>query len=685
MLIARGGADLCCLAEESFDSMKFRDLVRKGRILRVAGPVLDAFTAFAAFILSYVTAYGERFMFAVPGLEEKGLAFVAIFICFYWLFSANRGSWRYFSIPDMVTIVKVVSASVIAYTIAAFLMTRGSNVPRSVPVLTLIYLVAGLSFSRTAYRLLMERSFFSRPAMSGLPERTARNVLLYGLTDNAESFIRANRRGAASEFNIVGILDDGVLNQARIVQGVKVVGGFEDLELLVERFRARGTPISELIDTEEAPSRQHLAEVVQLATRLGIRVSRIPDFTETAQLTGQSLLQPKPIDLSDLLGRPEIAADLASVARLINGRVVLVTGAGGSIGSELCRQIAEYGPAQLVLADASELHLYRLDMELRESCPQIRIEANLVDVRDNTRVEAVFERFRPNLVFHAAALKHVPIVEENPVEGIKTNLLGTRNVAEAAVRFGASNFVLISTDKAVKPTNVMGASKRAAEAYCQSLDIASQTTLFTTVRFGNVLGSNGSVVPRFEKQIAEGGPVTVTHPEITRFFMSIPEAVCLVLNAAAAYAGRKRGDIVVLDMGKPVRIVDLAERMIQLAGLRPYIDIDIVFTGLRPGEKLHEELFDSTEILQRGPDMPYFAASPRVIDKEVLHKTILFLEQAVEHEDRERAVELLRHIVPEFRPGAVLARDDDDYDPEAMVIRIDRKAKTRPSGPKPVA
>lgn len=682
MLIAQGGACSGCRAKETFDSMNFRQVMRRAGLLRAAGVLLDVFTAFAAFILSYVTAYGERFMFAVPGLEEKGLAFVAIFVCFYWLFSAHRGSWRYFSIPDMMTIIKVVSASVIAYTIAAFLMTRGSNVPRSVPVLTLIYLVAGMSFYRTAYRLLMERSVFSRPwALPGTPARPMRHVLLYGLTDNAESFIRANRRGAASEFNILGILDDGILNQTRTVQGVRVIGTFEDLGALAGRFRARGTPVSELIDTEEAPSRQHLAEVVQVGTRLGIKVARIPDFTETALLTGQSLLQPKAIDLSDLLGRPEITADLASVARLINGRTVLVTGAGGSIGSELCRQIAEYGPTQLVVTDASELHLYRLDMELRENYPRIRVETNLVDVRDNIRVEHIFERFQPNIVFHAAALKHVPIVEENPVEGIKTNLLGTRNVAEAAVKFGASNFVLISTDKAVKPTNVMGASKRAAEAYCQSLDIASRTTLFTTVRFGNVLGSNGSVVPRFEKQIAEGGPLTVTHPEITRFFMSIPEAVCLVLNAAAAYDGRKRGDIMVLDMGKPVRIVDLAERMIQLAGLKPYVDVDIVFTGLRPGEKLHEELFDSEEVLQRAPDVPYFVASPRVIDKELLHKTILFLEEAVEKEDRVRAAELLRHIVPEFRPGAVLARDDDDYDPEAMIGRVDGKTKT-PSFPK---
>jgi O-antigen biosynthesis protein WbqV len=257
-------------------------------------------------------------------------------------------------------------------------------------------------------------------------------------------------------------------------------------------------------------------------------------------------------------------------------------------------------------------------------------------------------------VFHAAALKHVPLVEANPLEAIKTNLLGTRNIADAAMRNGAANFVMISTDKAVNPTNIMGATKRAAEAYCQSVDMNSQKTRFKTVRFGNVLGSNGSVVPRFQEQIAAGGPVTVTHPSIVRFFMTIPEAVRLVLNASAHDHGKdqERGKIMVLDMGKPVRIVDLAERMIQLAGFRPRVDIDIVFTGLRPGEKLYEELFDPSEMQEHKPEDTYFVASPRVINKGLLHKTLTTLQDALLREDAARAIELLSHIVPEYNPAS---------------------------------
>jgi O-antigen biosynthesis protein WbqV len=431
---------------------------------------------------------------------------------------------------------------------------------------------------------------------------------------------------------------------------VKVLGDFAELDAIVTRFRKKGIIISELIDTEAEPDRQHLAEVVETSARLGIKASRIPDFRETSLLTSQSILRPKAIDLGDLLGRPEITADLEGVARLVSGKVVLVTGAGGSIGSELCRQIAEYRPDQLILTDSSEFHLYKLDMEIRENYPKLNVVTALVNVRDRGRVASVFAHFHPKLVFHAAALKHVPMVESNAIEGIKTNLLGTRNVADAAVRHGVENFVMISTDKAVNPTNVMGATKRAAEAYCQALDVTSQTTLFTTVRFGNVLGSNGSVVPRFQKQILAGGPVTVTHPDIVRFFMSIPEAVCLVLNASAAHVGSKRGDIMVLDMGKPVKIVDLAERMIQLAGLKPHADIEIIFTGLRPGEKLYEELFDPSEVSKKDPEVPYFVASPRVIDKDVLHKTLAVLEGAIANEDQVRCVELLNHIVPEYTP-----------------------------------
>lgn len=645
--------------------MQVPEFLLSSRLWRLGAHVLDLLTAAAAFVLAYYTLFGERLFAtypAVPALQEKTAAFVAFFLFFSWIFSMQQGSWRYVSIPNLLTIFKVGIFSVMAYTVAAFLLSRGLNVPRSVPILTLLYLVAGLSCTRLSYRLFMEHSLLLLPGPERGQARKMRNVLLYGLSDNAESFIRASRR-STSDFNVVGILDDAILSQSRIVQGVKVLGGMVALEQIVQRFRQKGINITELVVTEAPPSRQLLAEIVETAARLDLHASRIPDFSETSLLTSRSILEPKAIELGDLLGRPEVTTNLENVARLVNGKVVLVTGAGGSIGSELCRQIAHFGPGKLIVADSSEFHLYMLDVELRERYPRLDIVTAIVNIRDGSRVSNIFSQYKPSVVFHAAALKHVPLVEDNPVEGVKTNLLGTKNVADAAMEHGVAAFVMISTDKAVNPTNVMGATKRAAEAYCQSLDVGSQHTRFKTVRFGNVLGSNGSVVPRFQEQIRKGGPVTVTHPDIVRFFMTIPEAVRLVLNASAHDQGsaEERGKILVLDMGNPIRIVDLAERMIQLAGLKPYIDIDIVFTGLRPGEKLYEELFDRSEVYHRDSTEDYFIAAPRVIDKNLLEKTLYTLQDAVNREDSARVVALLHHVVPEYHKSEAVPLSLSDH------------------------
>ena len=403
--------------------MVLRDVLNGIRLWRLGGSLLDVFSASAAIFLAYFTVLGSRAFYTVPGLGQNALAFSAIFLCFFWLFSMHRGSWRYVSIPDIITILKVSLASVAAYTVAAFLTSRGMNVPRSVPILTFVYLVIGLSLTRLTYRLAMEHAFFSPRGSDVTPPIQVHDVLLYGLTDNAESFIRANRRGAASEFNIVGLIDDNAMNRTRIVQGVKVLGDFNELDAVVGRLRKKGIVISELIDTEMEPDRQHLAEVVEKCGRMHIKASRIPDFRGTSLLTSQSILQPKTIDLGDLLGRPEITADLESVARLVSGRVVLVTGAGGSIGSELCRQIAEYRPDVLILTDNSEFHLYKLDMEIRENYPNLTVATALMNVRDRGRVASVFARFQPKLVFHAAALKHVPMVENNAVEASRPTYL----------------------------------------------------------------------------------------------------------------------------------------------------------------------------------------------------------------------------------------------------------------------
>lgn len=625
---------------------------------RTAGFVLDCLVAGAAFLLAYFSLFYVGHLPGFPDILAKTAGFVVVSGASFLAVSLHRTSWRYVSVPDVLTITKASIVAVVVFTVGAFLITRGENIPRSVLVFTAIFMILGLTTCRVAYRLAFERRL--RLAGFRLGRGNAkRNVLLCGFSDTAESFIRAINRGGGNEIEVVGIVDEQAINRSRLLRGIKVRGSLDDLPEIVSRLAERGTVVTEIIVTENAPSRERLGRIVSKATDLPIKVSRLPSLTERAAITSDSLLEPKPIEIGDLLGRPEVRPDTETVAQLVNGRTVLVTGAGGSIGSELCRQIASFGPRRLIITDSSEFQLYTLDKELRLGHPNLPIVTCIADVRDAGRIGGLVSEANPEVVFHAAALKHVPLVESNPVEGIKTNVLGTCNVADAALASGASTFVMISTDKAVNPTNIMGATKRAAEAYCQCLDVSSTTTRFKTVRFGNVLGSNGSVVPHFQEQIAAGGPVTVTHPDITRYFMTIPEAVRLVLQASAEALSQaaERGKIMILDMGRPIKIVDLAERMIQLAGFKPGVDIEIVFTGLRPGEKLYEELFDKSEVLHSRTADGFVVASPRVIDRSLLEKTLAGLRAAVEREDESRSVELLRHIVPEYRPAVGITGD----------------------------
>jgi FlaA1/EpsC-like NDP-sugar epimerase len=405
-------------------------------------------------------------------------------------------------------------------------------------------------------------------------------------------------------------------------------------------------------------------------------LARLPKLTDFRRYLDDPERGPEhmlePVALEDLLGRPQAVLDRASMSQLIQGRRVLVTGAGGTIGAELSRQIAALSPDCLVLLDHSEFALYSIDMELRERFPRLLGAPLLRDVRDRGQVNAVLAAERPEIVFHAAALKHLPMVEANPVEGVLTNVAGSRNVAEAARAFGVSTVVMISTDKAVNPASVMGASKRVAESFCQALDLyetrrTADGTRYVTVRFGNVLGSTGSVVPLFARQLASGGPLTVTHPEVTRFFMTVREAVELVLQAAALSPGPQasdlRGKICVLDMGEPIKIVDLAEQMIRLAGLRPDRDIKIEYVGLRAGEKLHEELFHRDEPLLSTSSPTIRLAAPRTADYEVLARSIDELEEAARNQREERMLQLLERLVPEYRrrtsqPSVTIASGD---------------------------
>lgn len=659
------------------DGSKKRGWLRNGAIISID-------TAIAAFsvAVAYVAVFGFPAALRTPNLAQMISGFTALCCLSFVVFGTHRGAWRYVSTHDVVTLMKASAAAIAVAMVVVFLATRGQNVPRSVPVFTFIFMMTGLIGIRLAYRIAAER-------VVSIPKRTraetnARRVLLLGLSDKAEAFIRLVRRDPASNFEILGLIDDSPENLGRSVQGYRVLGHLENLQSIMKRRIPKGRTI-ELVVTENMPSRRRLADIVEKANEHALKVSRIPDMSNVASVTADSLVQPKPVEIGDLLERPEVTTDTREIAHLLADKVVLVAGAGGSIGSELCRQIASFSPKRLVITDASEFLLYTLDIELRDAFAGLEIVTRIVDVRDGRRVDAIFAELRPDIVFHAAALKHVPLMEANPLEALKTNVIGTRNVADASLANEVSSFIMISTDKVVNPTNVMGASKRAAESYCQALDVLSTKTRFKTVRFGNVLGSNGSVVPRFQKQIEAGGPVTVTHPNVMRFFMTIPEAVSLVLHACAHAESKEpeRGKIMVLDMGKPVRIADLAARMVQLAGFRPGIDIDIVYSGLRPGEKLVEELFDPSEARNGQTEEGYMLAAPRFADRKLLSETFRKIEEHAAAEQTERAMRLLEHVVPEFRRW-VRDRQGDEVSakPTDSIITIDKRLgeRSRPAG-----
>ncbi|KAB0681524.1 polysaccharide biosynthesis protein [Aureimonas leprariae] len=568
----------------------------------------------------------------------------------------NRGVWRYASLSDLLAIVKTASLSVAVFIVAHFLLVRLEAIPRSSIVIVWAFLIILLAAPRLLYRIYRDRRDARR--YHGETGAGVRNVLLVGAGDNADLFLKMRSERGGSGYNILGIIDERGRRVGRFIQDVPVLGTLDKLPQLVERFAERDRRPDLLILTrtrDDYDRHASIEELVEAANREHLQLLRLPDLSEMRGLDHEIQLQP--VRLEDLLQRPALRLDAAEIAAMIEDRVVLITGGGGSIGSELARQVAVLRPRRLVLLDASEYLLYSIESELRTAYPDLAVEAVLCNVREREVVARAIAAHTPNVLFHAAALKHVPIVESHPLEGIATNALGTRNVAEAAARAGVAAMILVSTDKAVNPANVMGATKRMAEMVCQGLDLGAAAgesgTRFVTVRFGNVLGSAGSVVPLFERQIKAGGPLTVTHPAIERYFMTIPEACLLVLQAAAHSLRRpgERGRIFVLDMGTPVKIVDLARNLIRLSGLRPEVDVRIVYTGLRPGEKLYEELFDARETLAQTDAAGILAASPRAIEYGVMARILDEMRRLIEANDVAGALRLLQSTVPDFVPG----------------------------------
>jgi FlaA1/EpsC-like NDP-sugar epimerase len=596
------------------------------------------------------------------------LAFTLIAAGAFLVTGLYRGIWRYASLPDLFNIARAVTLTIAVFLGVMFVLTRLEALPRSTLLIDGFVLAALLGAPRIGYRLFKDRGLdhvFERARLSPVP------VLLVSTKDGADTFIREMVRDPRAVYRVVGVLADTPARVGREIYGVKVLGTIAALESVVARLDRRGKrPHKLLVAAQNLPG-EEIRRLWERAEALAIPLARLPRLTDFRRQDDRPEPAVEPIALEDLLGRPQAVLDRDGMAALVRGRTILLTGAGGTIGGELARQIAAFEPARLVLVEQSEFALYGIDLELAERFPDLVRVPLLRDVRERAEIAAVVAAERPDIVFHAAALKHVPLVEANPLAGVLTNIVGTRNVAESARTHGAALVVMISTDKAVNPASVMGATKRLAEQYCQALDLAEARraapqpraapprgdpksgTRFVTVRFGNVLGSTGSVVPLFQRQLAAGGPLTVTDPAASRFFMTVREAVELVLQAAAlspaGEAEAARGKIFVLDMGEPVRIVDLAHQMIRLAGRRPGQDVRIEFIGLRPGEKLHEELFHAAEPLLPTMHPAIRLAAPRVADHAMLARALDELEGAARAGEEERALSLLRRLVPEYR------------------------------------
>ncbi|WP_321796398.1 nucleoside-diphosphate sugar epimerase/dehydratase [Caballeronia sp. J97] len=593
-----------------------------------------------AVVGTWIAAYLLRFNGAVPHDFRQGafhalLWVVPVYAIVFRVFGLYRGMWVFASLPDLMRISKSIVVGALVVMVGAVMSQPTPIIPRSVLIVAPLLLFLAMGGARALYRAGKEFYLYGGLVGQGKP------VIVLGAGTAGAMLARELSR--SSEWRLVGLLDDDRGKQGREVLGHKVLGSFGDLARVAEQLK-----VDYVIIAIPSASVEEQRRVATLCVRAGVKVMVLPALTPLTE--GQNFLsRVRQIDLEDLLGREPVKIDMPHVEQLLHGRVVMVTGGGGSIGSELCRQILRFSPAQLIAYDLSEYAMYRLVEELHEKFPECSVIPVVGDAKDSLLLDQTMARFTPHIVFHAAAYKHVPLMEEqNAWQAVRNNVLGTLRVARAAIRHDVRHFVLISTDKAVNPTNVMGASKRLAEMACQALQQSAPRTQFETVRFGNVLGSAGSVIPKFQQQIAKGGPVTVTHPEITRFFMTIPEAAQLVLQASSMGRG---GEIFILDMGQPVKIVDLARDLIRLYGFSEE-QIRIVFTGLRPGEKLYEELLADDETTTRTPHPKLRIAQARGVPDDFIDELLPWLMQHRVLSDEEVRRDL-RRWVPEYQTATL--------------------------------
>ena len=587
------------------------------RNLRSALALLhDLFVAIASLWLAYYLRLGAQLEdFAGDFLPIMTPAFTILAMLIFVASGLYRGLWRYASMQDLLTLTKAVSVLLILFYGVLFFFTRLDMVPRSVPVIHWLVMLAMMGGARFLYRALKDKRLGIDFTLANAPKVP---VLLIGANDAAELFIREVNRNPQAPYQVVGLVDDDDRRRGQQLHGIRIYGASCVLEKIIKKLEAKGRKPQRVVLTQSRPSGDYVREILKVCEAQGLGLSRIPQTLElkTDALEADDALEVRPIAVEDLLRRPQQVQDTTGVRELVRGQRVLVTGAGGTIGSELVRQLAGFEPERLVLFEHSEYQLYLIERELTDHYPHVEIVPLLGDVRDEGLVEHVFASYQPQIIFHAAALKHVPLAEANPVETVSTNVLGSACIAKAAQAHKAKAMVLISTDKAVHPSSVMGKTKRMAERLMQFYGQKAQkqgdeNTRFMTVRFGNVLGSTGSVVPRFQKQLENGGPITVTHKDMTRYFMTVREAVELVLQAASLgwLRPQDNGGIYVLEMGEPVKIDDLARQMILLAGLSEE-EVGIEYTGLRPGEKMHEALFYEQEQPKPTPHESIRLATP---------------------------------------------------------------------------
>ena len=628
-----------------------RDTLTPKMIIALAYDGIVAFCAMIAAIGLRYALNGHDMVMGPTLIAASSYSVISVLVFFY--LGNYRSLWRFTSIEDLLDLAKAVTIASALVLPVLFILNRLEDFPRASIFIQWPLAFAGLAGSRLLWRMSNEGSILNSLRSD---DRSLTPILVAGPSERMVLFLREVQRlgPVGFPYNIVGLLDTDPEQVGHELRGKRILGHVDDLVDVLAALKTQGHKPKTLVVSGglEGPTVRELFEICQ---KQGLKLARSPRLTDLQVSDGKAPVVVRPIDLLDLLGRPQIKLDHAAMRGLIGGKRVLVTGAGGTIGSELARQVSALNPSALMVVDASEFNLYQIDLELRETVPEIKRTSVLANVRDQDHINELFASFRPQIVFHAAALKHVPIVETYPCEGVLTNVQGSMNVANACLAHGVEEMVMISTDKAVNPSNVMGASKRIAELYCQALARSQTATRFVTVRFGNVIGSTGSVVPLFQRQIAQGGPVTVTHKDVTRYFMTTQEAVELVLMAAALRGQEAdRGRIHVLDMGEPVRIYDLAENMIQMAGLIPNKDIKIDVVGLRPGEKLSESLFHDLERLQPTDFKGILLAASRVTDLDQLQPVLRKLLSAASVRDGTVVMRYMRALVPEYR--------DDDCD-----------------------